>query len=350
MKELLNTACKLLEQGEGFVLARVINRLGSAPRTAGAQMIILEDGSISGTIGGGTLEARTIEASRTVFNNEGSRILAFDLSSDDASTMDMICGGSVDILLHFFDATEQNRELFSAFWRACSDHSQALFATSIREADGEIVQIDHCLIGPENRVNGKLPLSEESFNKILNAWATHGPETSTMTEVVEDVTVIVESILKQKKLCILGAGHVAQPTASIAAMMDFSVVILDDRKDFANDLRFPEADEIHILDDFDHALAGQNVDNDTYVVILTRGHLHDKTVLAQALRSKAGYIGMIGSHRKRDAIYRNLLHEGFGERDLKRVYSPIGLPISAETPEEIALSIVAELVQHRASV
>ena len=256
----------------------------------------------------------------------------------------------MDILLHFFDATDQNRELFAAFWRACSDHSQALFATSIREVDGEIIQIDHCLIGPDNKNFGKLALSEESFNKILNAWASHRPETSTMIETVEEATVIVESILKQKKVCIFGAGHVAQPTARIAAMMDFHVVVLDDRKEFANDLRFPEADEIHILDDFDHALGGHIIDNDTYVVILTRGHLHDKTVLAQALRSRAGYIGMIGSRRKRDALYLNLLHEGFGERDLKRVCSPIGLPISAETPEEIALSIVAELVQHRARI
>ena len=112
--------------------------------------------------------------------------------------------------------------------------------------------------------------------------------------------------------------------------------------------RFPDAHDVRVLESFEHALAWP-VGSDHYVVILTRGHLHDKTVLAQSLRTDARYIGMIGSRRKRDAIYQALLKEGFAQADLDRVHSPIGLSIEAETPEEIAVSIVAEMIRHRAS-
>jgi xanthine dehydrogenase accessory factor len=110
----------------------------------------------------------------------------------------------------------------------------------------------------------------------------------------------------------------------------------------------PEAEEVRVATDFDSALKGFAIDRSAFIVIVTRGHLHDKTVLMQALRTEAAYIGMIGSRRKRDHIFNALLKQGFTEADLKRVHSPIGLDIDAETPEEIALSIVAEMVHARA--
>ncbi|MGB8427741.1 MAG: XdhC family protein, partial [Desulfobacterales bacterium] len=121
-----------------------------------------------------------------------------------------------------------------------------------------------------------------------------------------------------------------------------------DRAEFANADRFPEADEIRVATDFASALDGRAIDRSAYIVIVTRGHLHDQTVLRQALHTPAAYIGMIGSRSKRDKIFSTLLREGFTDDDLKRVHAPIGLDIGAETPEEIALSIVAELVQVRA--
>jgi xanthine dehydrogenase accessory factor len=130
--------------------------------------------------------------------------------------------------------------------------------------------------------------------------------------------------------------------------MDFFTVVLDDRKEFANRQRFTDADEIVVLPSFETAFESHLFDPDSYIVIVTRGHSHDKTVLAQALQTNAGYIGMIGSRRKRNIIYRKLLDENFSQADIDRVHSPIGLKIGAETPEEIAVSIVAELIQKRA--
>ena len=125
-------------------------------------------------------------------------------------------------------------------------------------------------------------------------------------------------------------------------------MVLDDRVEYANPGRFTGETEIRVLDSFDD-WAGLPIDAGCYIVILTRGHIHDKTVLGLALRTSAGYIGMIGSRRKRDKIYQALREEGFTQQDINRVYSPIGLDIGAETPEELAVSIVGELIQVRAA-
>jgi xanthine dehydrogenase accessory factor len=149
---------------------------------------------------------------------------------------------------------------------------------------------------------------------------------------------------------LFGAGHVSQQVADIAALVKFRVVVLDDRREYANQQRFPNADQIIVLLSFEQAFNGLEIDSDSYVVIVTRGHLHDKTVLEQALRTKAGYIGMIGSRRKRDILYQTLLSEGFTQEDIDRVHCPIGLNIGGDTPEEIAVSITAELIKMRSGI
>jgi xanthine dehydrogenase accessory factor len=133
----------------------------------------------------------------------------------------------------------------------------------------------------------------------------------------------------------------------MAALAGFRVVVIDDRAEFANAERFPDADEVCIIADFSRALDGLAIDADSYIVIVTRGHAFDRVVLEAALKTDAGYIGMISSRRKRDAIYAALTAEGISIEALARIHSPIGLPIGGETPEEIAVSIVAELISER---
>jgi xanthine dehydrogenase accessory factor len=130
-------------------------------------------------------------------------------------------------------------------------------------------------------------------------------------------------------------------------MVGFRVWVLDDREAFANPERFPDAHQLKVLDGFERAFEDLEVTADSYVIIFTRGHLHDKIVLTRALATDAGYIGMIGSRRKRNAIYDALRAEGIPQAEIERVHCPIGLAIGAETPEEIAVSIVAEMISHR---
>ena len=146
---------------------------------------------------------------------------------------------------------------------------------------------------------------------------------------------------------LFGAGHVAVPTAHIAALVGFRVVVIDDRPEFANAERFPSASRIVVTDDFNQALKGLDIDRDSFIVIVTRGHQFDREVLEQSLKTSAGYIGMISSRKKKEAIFQALIARGFNKERLEEVHSPIGIPIGGETPEEIAVSIVAELIQER---
>ena len=136
--------------------------------------------------------------------------------------------------------------------------------------------------------------------------------------------------------------------AEFTRAVDFWTVVLDDRAEFTNRKHFPSADRLVVLDSFSNALDQISIDKDSYLVVITRGHLDDVTVMPQVLKTNARYIGMIGSRRKCALVFEDLRDQGFSDEAIQRVHAPIGLHISAETPEEIAVSIVAEMIQERA--
>ena len=183
---------------------------------------------------------------------------------------------------------------------------------------------------------------------VENLIREHSGAAFLRTVTLGESVILIDPVLRAEIVFILGAGHVAQPTARLATLVGFRVRVVDYRAAYANADRFPEAEQVRVVADFGSALKGFAIDRSGFIVIVTRGHLHDQTVLMQALRTEAAYIGMIGSRSKRDQIFKALLKQGFTEADLKPVHSPIGLDIGAETPAEIALSIVAELVKVRA--
>lgn len=161
---------------------------------------------------------------------------------------------------------------------------------------------------------------------------------------------VIDPVGNRGTALIFGAGHVGRNLVPVLSSVEFRTVVLDDRQEFASRERFGSVDEIVHLDSFEEAFKGVTIDERSYIIIVTRGHLHDRTVLRQALRTKAAYIGVIGSRTKRDLTFQALLDEGFAKADLERIHSPIGLPIKAETPAEIAVSIAAELIRIRAEL
>ena len=344
MDSIVDTAFELLEQNQEIVIAVIISQQGSAPRMAGARMLILRDGRIFGTIGGGLLEARTMEAAREMPQDSPGRILSFDLTNEDAAAMEMICGGRVRVLLDHILPTEENRTLFSMWRDAIAREEKPRFVSAVTTEGETVTHVSHGLLDDSGVVHGQLPISAETCEQLLAATAG-GSGISVQT--LEKLLLVTDFGFSMPVLYIFGAGHVAKPTAEIASLVGFRVEVLDDRAEFANKDRFPKASAIHVLPGFDHADTGLAIQENAHIVIVTRGHLHDKTVLAQALQTKASYIGMIGSSRKRDTVYKELLNEGFSENDLLRVHCPIGLAIEAETPEEIAVSIVAEMISVR---
>lgn len=160
------------------------------------------------------------------------------------------------------------------------------------------------------------------------------------------VEVALEPMLPPPRLIIVGAGHIAVPLARIAKILGFHVTVIDDRARFASRERFPDADEL-VVDEFDAAIARQAITPWTYLVLVTRGHEHDEAALQQVVESPAPYIGMIGSRRRVLLVFERLAARGVPDHFLNRVYAPIGLDIGARTPEEIALAIMAEIVNVR---
>jgi xanthine dehydrogenase accessory factor len=309
--ETARTALSLLEQGEDFAWVSILGTKGSSPRHSGADMLVRADGSIAGTIGGGPLEATCIAQAAEVMRTRKGRLMEFD-----SGRLGMACGGSVQVLMERIDATDEaTRDLLAEVLDLWQSGRRGWLVTAVQRQGEEDVTVRRSLADSCSAVAGE-----------------H-----------------VQQIGTQGAAYIFGAGHCGQSLAPVLSNLGFYTVVIDDRSDFANRGRFPTADRIEVPESFEGVVRTLPVDEDSYLVIVTRGHAHDKSVLAQALRTPAAYIGMIGSTRKVADTFKSLGEQGFSADDIARVHAPIGLPIGAETPEEIAISIAAQLVQVRAA-
>jgi xanthine dehydrogenase accessory factor len=245
---------QLRRDGRRGAVATITNVRGSIPSFQTAKMLVRDDGSIAGTIGGGCVEAEVWQAAREVMEQEKPRSLTFNLNNDPKYDTGLVCGGTLEIF--------------------------------------------------------------------------------------------IEPILPPALLYIFGAGHVAYSLYKSATIAGFEVTIIDDRDSYANRERFPEAREV-IADDFDAVTERLNPPEGSYIVIVTRGHRDDMRVLRWAVDTRARYLGMIGSKRKTISIYKELEKQGMPAAKFASIHAPVGLEIGAVTPEEIAVSIVAEMIAER---
>jgi len=189
-------------------------------------------------------------------------------------------------------------------------------------------------------------LGEEIINNCRDALSQGTSRIISISHEDSILEVFVDVVLQKPSLVILGAGHIGQSLATIGELTGFSITVIDDRSDFANVERFPRADKI-IVNDFGKALDKCIIGTNTYIVLVTRGHTHDVECLRQVIGSSAAYIGMIGSRRRVNTVLERLETEGFLKELLDQIYTPIGIDIGAETPEEIAVSIIAEIIKVR---
>ena len=336
---------RCLERKEPLALLTIIDRSGSGPREVGAMMIVDRQGGSFGTIGGGMLEARAIMLARKVILESRPAVERYRLTNRDASDLGMICGGQMEILA---DYIPESGSLWPTFTRhladQCRNGKKAYLIRSMTDKGDGIT-------------TGVGVADEEGLNPGSFDLAQFDPEAITPVQLKEGTRLLARGNVRYfiqpagipGKVFVFGAGHVGEALAPLCHFVGFRTVVVDDRGDFANKERFPLADEIHVPESFDAFFYDLEMTEGDYVVIVTRGHAHDQAVLIRAMGTSVGYIGMIASRRKRDIIYRTLIDGGWCEQDLKRIRSPIGLDIGARTPEEIAVSIVAELVAVRAS-
>lgn len=245
---------RLRRLGQKCALATIVQVNGSIPSYESAKLLVREDGSMVGTIGGGCVEAEVWNAAREVMETERPRHMNFSLGQDAAYDNGLICGGQLN--------------------------------------------------------------------------------------------VFVEPVVPQPKAFIFGAGHISKSLSKVANLAGFATVIVDNRDAFANRDRFPEADEIY-AEEYEDVFSKLTIRDTSYLIIVTRGHRDDMRVLRWAVSTPAKYISMIGSKRKVIGVVKELEKEGIQRAAFERIFAPMGFDIGAITPEEIAISVVAEMVAVR---
>lgn len=346
-KEFYHQISECLAGWQPTALATVIFRSGSAPREAGATMTIFENGENLGTVGGGPLEGEVLKAAGKVIATKRSICLKFSLTDDENAKGGMICGGHVEVLVDFLESENSSvRRVCEKIADARESRKPAWLVRSIRPDNGgeQYVKTGLGVLFEDNADAGSLDLSGQDLAGLKQA--RRPGETTIVTG--NGIRYLIQPVFPRERVIIAGAGHVGRELAALCDMIGLSTIIIDDRPDFASRDRFPAAGQIVLPQvSFENCFANLSVACDDRIVIVTRGHEHDRAVLSQAISSGAGYIGMIGSRKKRDAIYESLLKDGVIAEDLARVHCPIGLSIGARTPAEIAVSIIAELIALR---
>ncbi len=328
---------KILENNESFALVSIISSTGSTPRSKGTQMIVKQDGSIIATVGGGKMELSCIEKSIESIQDKKSFIYEFILSNKDAYKSEMICGGNGEILINYIDCNDKNNlTIMKNTMDLTKENKKGWIVTVLAEDKKQMLLVDN-----EKNIIG------EYCGKVCTQNIIDMTNTSNINvEVIGDETFIVQRIHSIGKAYIFGAGHVSKETAAILDIVEFETIVLDDREEFANKERFPNS-QVIVLDSLEK-IGDLNIDNGSYIIIITRGHLYDYNVLKWALETDAYYIGMIGSKTKIDMTYEKIKKDGFEDKDIQRVHAPIGIKLDAKTPSEIAVSIAGQLINERA--
>ncbi len=325
MRKMLRMMKERLENQEPLVLVTVTASSGATPRGAGARMLIGREGRICGTIGGGAVEYRSEQIAGKVMEEKNSCGHDFSLTRDDVENLGMICGGACNVFFHYLPAGDK-----------------ATIALA-REAEMRFAQDAAFWLVCDMGAGGKLWLTDRNDLEMA-PWLTRHPR-----RIREDgKDLYVEQIHSPGRVYVFGGGHVAQELVPVLAHVGFRCIVMDDRQAFARKELFPDAEQV-ILGDFQKIGEFVSVGREDYVCVMTRGHACDTVIQAQVLKCQPCYCGVIGS-RKKAAGVRKILKEEYGllDEELNRITTPIGLPIQAETPAEIAISIAGQMIQRRA--
>jgi xanthine dehydrogenase accessory factor len=350
MDDLYRQINRELSQGRDLVLATIVRQSGSAPRSVGTRFLIRPDGSFSGTIGGGKLEAEVLQAAPQVFSRRQNSLLFFRLQGEEVAETEMLCGGEVDVFLEMISPRNAvHQQLFHVLAERTPKLHRILVATHL-DLEGDADSGASKFIFFEPQSGGFFPDPPPAWigplwNRLPGLLDSDQPTLSGSGPGGEP-HIYWECWTPPATLFLFGAGHVSRPLCHLAKLVGFRVVVVDDREEFPTPDRFPEADEL-LVRSFDLEGDDFSLVPEAYVAIITRGHLHDHQLLRQALKKPLRYLGMIGSRRKTELIFQALRREGFAEALIETIHAPIGLTINAQTPEEIAVSIVAELIQIR---
>lgn len=332
MREVFAALLMHMDQGQDCVLVSAVGGEGSAPRKTQSHMLVDSRGRVCGTVGGGAVEGNSIAYAGSLLDQRASSLKTFELYEQAAEDIGMICGGRVHV--HFRYVSPEDVSV-----RAVA--KSAVNSLSIGEDAWLFINLKtHAL-------------------SLYDGEALSGDQTPETVIVSRSRSAIIceenacmyyaEQLSCSDRVYIFGGGHVAQALVPVLASVDFRCVIVEDREEFCKKELFPMAQDVLLLaeSDWKNVL---HIKNGDCICIMTRGHKNDLACQAFALETQAGYIGVIGSRRKIAAVNAQLRAMGFDEEQIARIVTPIGLEIGAVTPAEIAVSIAAQMIAHRAKM
>jgi xanthine dehydrogenase accessory factor len=347
MEEIFHEAGRLLGENEPFVLATVVRTKGSTPQKPGAKLLVRPDGSIVGTLGGGCVEADVWQESKRILQGRGDTVVrSFTLTDELAAESGLVCGGTMEILIDPVRTDPLLGEISRAIEAATQGGPAVGVATLLRAPAGAEGAGRKLLVREDGGRLGSLGSSELDDLAAERVLPQLWQPVAQSIRATADAEILIETFSAPPSLVIAGAGHIAKALAPLAHNLGFRVTVIDDRSQFANAERFPEADRI-LVDDHVLGIAQAGITPNSYIVIATRGHKEDDAATGASVRTPARYVGLVGSKRKSLLIFETLLAEGVPVERLRQVRAPVGLDIGARTPEEIALSIMAEIVMIR---
>ena len=348
MQEVFHEAVNRLEKGESVVVATVIRTKGSTPQKPGAKLLVRQDGTGAGTLGGGCVEGDIWFAAKQLMQQGGeAEYREYELNEELAAEDGLVCGGTMYFLIDPVYTPEDYLPYAREIDFAYKGEGAVALATVIKSgSDGKSRIGDKLFIRENGKTEGTLGNLEIDKGAIDKAkiLMIHGRNEYVMT--ASGAEYFIEAYTTPPQLVICGGGHVSRALASLAKPLEFRLFITDDREEFANEDRFPEADII-VSEKPEDALPNLPINPNTFIVVATRGHRYDNTALLAAAKTPARYVGLMGSKRKTILIYEDLMRSDLSLDRIREIRSPIGLDIKARTPEEIAISIMSEILMFR---
>lgn len=348
MQVVFSEAVRQLERDAPLVVATVVGTKGSTPQKPGSKLLVRSDGSGVGTLGGGCVEGDIwFAATELLSAGGGAEYREYQLNEELAAEDGLICGGTMFFLIDpVYEADEYlgfAREIDAAY----AGGPPVALATLVRGADGGAGNAGAKLFARgDGSVVGSLGSAELDAAAVEEAFGLMAHGRNKYVVAADGSEYFVEAYTTPPQLVLCGGGHVSKSIAPLAKTVGFRVFVTDDREEFANAERFPEADII-VAKKPEDALAELPINPNTFIVVATRGHRYDNVALAAAARTAAGYVGLLGSKRKIIMIYEDLLRMGISPERVRELRAPIGLDIGARTPEEIAVSVVSEVLMFR---
>ena len=347
MKEVIEEAVKLSKEGQPCVLATVVRTKGSTPQKAGAMLLVRQDGTGVGTLGGGCVEGDIWFAAKEILRQHGGpEFKDYYLNEDIAARDGLVCGGTMYFYLEPLWGPGDFSEIGSELMAAYEGGDAVGLATVVNVAEGAtnlgaklVLRLDGSVVG----TLGDTKLDEKAI-EVARQVAEVGSNESFTTDTGAEI--FVEGFTTPPTLVMVGGGHVGKATADLAHSLGYRVYVVDDRPEFCNQERFPDVEQI-VVAPYEKWADHVSLNVNSFVVVATRGHRFDDMALESALGTKARYIGLLGSRRKTIMIYRRLIELGTPVERLREVHAPIGLDIGGLTPEELAVSIMSEIIMVR---